>query len=373
MAYIPGLKGIVAAETRLSSVDGEAGELVIAGYPLEELAGQATFEEVAYLLWHHALPTPAQLAAFTSDLAKCRSLPKSTLRLLKDASKLPAMDALRLSVASLNLNGDDATDARTLVAALPTAVAAHWRLRHGQKPIAPAPDLDHAANYLYMLTGNTPDPARVHALNTYLNTIVDHGMNASTFTARVITSTRADLVSAVLGALGALKGPLHGGAPGPVLHMLEAIRMPENAESYLRSKLDTGERLMGFGHAIYKVRDPRADVLSRAAETFFASGSNRAFYDLALHVERVALHLLSEYKPGRRLHTNVEFYTALLLHGLGLSSDLFTPTFAIGRVAGWIGHALEQRTQDRLIRPESAYNGHKNGRWVPLADRALAV
>ena len=222
-----------------------------------------------------------------------------------------------------------------------------------------------------MLTGQIPDDAHTHALNTYLNTIADHGMNASTFTARVITSTRSDIISAITGAIGALKGPLHGGAPGPVLAMLEEIGEPKNAEPILRAKLDAGERLMGFGHAIYRVRDPRADVLSRTTQTFFAS--NNEFYTLAMHVEQTALDLLNEYKPGRRLQTNVEFYTALLLHGLGLHPDLFNPMFAIGRVAGWTAHCIEQRTLDRIIRPESVYSGDKNGQWIPLEKRSLAA
>ncbi|MFT5368006.1 MAG: citrate synthase [Candidatus Latescibacterota bacterium] len=220
-----------------------------------------------------------------------------------------------------------------------------------------------------MLTGENPNPSHTRAMTTYLNTITDHGMNASTFTARVITSTRSDLISAIVGAIGALKGPLHGGAPGPVLQMLQNIQSPKNAEPYLRAQLENGERLMGFGHAIYKVRDPRANVLYDALEALFAENSDRDFYTFAQHVEQTAITLLEEFKPGRRLQTNVEFYTALLLHSLGLHPDLFTPTFAIGRAVGWIAHSLEQRTLDQIIRPGSVYTGHKNGQWIPLEDR----
>jgi citrate synthase len=236
-------------------------------------------------------------------------------------------------------------------------------------PIAPRADLGHAAGFLYMLNGEVPDPERVRGLETYLNTVVDHGLNASTFTARVITSTGSDLVSAVVGALGALKGPLHGGAPGPALDMVFEIGDASRAEPVLRAKIEAGEKLMGFGHRVYKVRDPRADVLAQAAERMFTRAGDMSLYTLARSVEATALRLLEEYKPGRRLQTNVEFYTALLLHGLGLDVSLFTPTFAISRVSGWIAHALEQQRANRIIRPQSEYAGPRDRRWVPLVDR----
>jgi len=220
-----------------------------------------------------------------------------------------------------------------------------------------------------MLSGQAPDAERVRALETYLNTVVDHGLNASTFTARVITSTGSDLVSAVVGALGALKGPLHGGAPGPALEMVFEIGQASRAEAILRRKIESGEKLMGFGHRVYKVRDPRADVLAAAAERMFTRGGDMALYTLARSVEATALRLLDEYKPGRRLQTNVEFYTALLLHGIGLDVPLFTPTFAISRVSGWIAHAMEQRRANRIIRPQSEYVGPRDRKWVPLSRR----
>jgi citrate synthase len=257
---------------------------------------------------------------------------------------------------------DDA--ARNLLAAFPTIVAAYWRFLNERTPIAPRPDLGHAANYLYMLTGEIASDERVRGLETYLNTVVDHGLNASTFTARVIASTNSDLVSAIAGAIGALKGPLHGGAPGPALDMVFEIGKAERAEEVLRRKIESGEKLMGFGHRVYKVRDPRADVLAAAAERMFTRGGDMALYDLARSVEAVALRLLEEYKPGRNLQTNVEFYTALLLHGLDLEVPLFTPTFAISRVAGWIAHCFEQRRANRIIRPQSVYRGARNLRWV---------
>jgi citrate synthase len=220
-----------------------------------------------------------------------------------------------------------------------------------------------------MLNGAPPDRERVRGLETYLNTVVDHGLNASTFTCRVITSTGADLVSAIVGAIGALKGPLHGGAPGPALDMVFEIREASRAEAILRAKIEAGDKLMGFGHRVYKVRDPRADVLAAAAERMYTRAGDMSLYTLARDVEQTALRLLEEYKPGRRLQTNVEFYTALLLHGLDLEVPLFTPTFAMSRVAGWIAHALEQRRANRIIRPQSVYVGPRGRRWVPLAER----
>ena len=374
MAYYPGLKDVIAAETRLSSVNGEAGELVIAGFPLQEYAERASFEETAHLLWHDRLPDREDLRRLEQELAERRPIPGASIDILRNAAKerRPVIDAVRAGVASLPTRDDNA-DAQSLVAVLPSIVAAYWRLLQGEEPVDPDPGLGHAANLLYMLTGEIPegdrggDGDRVRALTTYLNTVIDHGMNASTFTARVIVSTRSDFVSAVTGAIGALKGPLHGGAPGPVLSMLEEIGDADNAESYIRKKLEAGERLMGFGHAVYRVRDPRADVLSRAARSFFARNNDQ--YALALRVEKTAIRLLEEYKPGRRLQTNVEFYTALLLNGLGLHPDLFTPMFAVGRVAGWVAHCFEQRAVDRIFRPESRYSGDRNRRWLPIEDR----
>jgi len=363
-----GLEGIVAATTRLSEVDGERGELTIAGYDVAELAAQATFEETTWLLWHGALPSGRQLTAFRSELAARRGLPPASVALLRECAtaRMDPMDALRIAAGTISMVSDDAC---AIVAQCPTIVTTLWRLRQGLDPIAPHPDLGHAANFLYMLDGQPPDAERTRGLETYLNTVVDHGLNASTFTARVITSTGSDLVSAVVGALGALKGPLHGGAPGPALDLVFEIGEASRAEEILRQKIESGERLMGFGHRVYRVRDPRADVLAVAAERLFTRGGDLSLYTLARSVEATALRLLEEHKPGRRLQTNVEFYTALLLHGLGLEVPLFTPTFAISRVSGWIAHALEQRATNRIIRPQSQYAGPRGLRWVPSAER----
>jgi citrate synthase len=369
-----GLEGVLAAATRLSHVDGERGELIIAGYQVGELAPRATFEEVTWLLWHGELPSEEQLHAFRAALAAERDLPASTMTLLRECVQVGVdpMDALRIAVGTISLMvrlKPDTTPHPTdvaigIVARCPTIVATWWRLSHGHAPIAPRRDLGHAANFLYMLTGEEADDERVRGLETYLNTVVDHGLNASTFTARVITSTGSDLVSAVVGALGALKGPLHGGAPGPALDMVFEIGDASRAEAMLRQKIERGEKLMGFGHRVYRVRDPRADVLGEAAERLYTRGGDMSLYTLARAVETTALSLLEEYKPGRRLQTNVEFYTALLLHGLGLEVPLFTPTFAISRVSGWIAHAFEQQRANRIIRPQSEYVGPRDRQWA---------
>jgi citrate synthase len=372
-AFVPGLEGVVATETRLSSVDGEAGALIIAGFPVGELASRATAEEMVYLLWRDALPDSRQLTTFREELAGRRALPGATLDLLRAAAaeRASAMDALRMAADTTSLGAaeDSYAQALALVARLPTIAAAYWRLRGGEEPVAPDPKLGHAANYLYMLTGEIPGAESVRALETYLNAASDHGMNASTLAARVIMSTRSDLISAIVGAIGALKGPLHGGAPGPALDVVFQIGESSRAEVVLRERLERGERLMGFGHRIYRVRDPRADVLAAAAERLYAAEGDGELYELALEVEKTALGLLAEYKPDRNLQTNVEFYTALVLHGLGLPAELFTPTFAAARVAGWTAHCFEQQALDRLIRPQSAYVGPRDRRWVPLGER----
>ena len=362
-----GLDGVVAARTRLSKVDGQAGELVIGGYALDQLAGRVTFEEAAHLLWEGRLPTPAERDALRRDIAAVRALPEETLHVVRAAASAKPIDALRMASATLSLDlaepdaitpAADRAAARMVVARFPTAVAAQLRLRRGQAPVAPRPDLGLAANFLWMVFEREPDAIAARALDTYWVTVMDHGMNASTFTARVIASTRSDLVSAVTGAIGALKGPLHGGAPGPVLDMLHDIGSADRAEAWFKNELREGRRIMGFGHRVYKVRDPRAEVLSRVAEQMSqARLEDRKLYDLAREVERTALRVLDEAKPGRNLRTNVEFYTALVLQSLGLQPSTFVGMFACGRVAGWAAHVIEQHAADRLIRPQSRYTG----------------
>ncbi len=380
-----GLEGVVVAETRISHVDGKAGELIIGGYALDEIAGRATFEEICYLLWHLSLegkgdlPNKAQLNGLHQEMAGWRTLPPLVMSIIKAAKDAPAMDVLRMSVAALSLDDPNPKDesltnnflrAKALTARVPTIIAAQDRIRRGLDPIAPRSDLSQAANFLYMLNGQVPDPGAVRALDTYWTTVIDHGMNASTFTARVIASTQSDMYSAVTGAIGALKGPLHGGAPGPVLDMLLAIKSVDRAEAWVRDQIASGKRIMGFGHRVYKVRDPRADVLSRAAKELHAAGSgDKALYEMATQVEQIILRVLEEMKPGRQLKTNVEFYTALLLQSLGLRPDQFSSMFAAARTGGWTAHILEQLANNRLIRPASDYIGPRGLKYRPIEQR----
>jgi citrate synthase len=364
-----GLDGVVAAQTKLSQVDGQNGVLIIAGYELKELAGKVTFEEAAHLLWKGHLPSKEEAAALTREIAELREIPATTLAVLRAAKNAPPIDALRMACATLSLDLKDPNDispaadfqsAKMLVARFPTIVAAHTRLAAGQEPIAPRKDLSLAANFLYMVNGTEPDPIGARALDTYWVVVMDHGMNASTFASRVIASTRSDMVSALTGGIGALKGPLHGGAPGPVLDMLLDIKTADNAEPWVRNELAAGRRIMGFGHRVYKVRDPRAEVLAKVAdEMTHARLEDHSLFELARTVEGTVLRVLDEVKPGRNLKTNVEFYTALVLQSLGLTPTTFVALFACGRAAGWCAHVIEQHAEDHLIRPQSEYIGPK--------------
>src|ERR1041385_238454 len=364
-----GLDGVVAAQTRMSHVDGQNGVLIIGGYELKELAGKVKFEEAAHLLWKGRLPSADEKEELTRAIATQRALPETTLEIVREAAKkgAPPIDTLRMACATLSLDlrnpndispGADFDNAKMLVARFPTIVAAHTRILAGQEPIAPRNDLSLAGNFLYMVHGKEPDPIAARALDTYWVTVIDHGMNASTFAGRVIASTRSDMVSAVTGAVGALKGPLHGGAPGPVLDMLVEIDAAEKAEGWLKRQLAAGQRIMGFGHRVYKVRDPRAEVLSKVADEMSGARlEDKKLFDLARSVEQTALRVLDEAKPGRHLKTNVEFYTALVLQSLGLAPRSFVAMFACGRAAGWCAHVIEQHAEDHLIRPQSEYVG----------------
>ncbi|MCG6168201.1 citrate synthase/methylcitrate synthase [Leptospira sp. FAT2] len=365
--YSPGLEGIPAVKTRISKVDGINGKLTVAGYPIEEFANKVSFEETFYLLLEDRLPDQKQRRSITRDLIAARRFSKIHRTILEAAAaeRASVIECLRIGAAALSLGNKFSSpeeESMTVVATFPLIVAWVYRLKKGLVPILPDYNLTHAANFLNML-GIDPDPKKEAALNAYWNTVADHGLNASTFTARVIASTQSDLISAATGAVGALKGPLHGGAPGPALDMVFEIGKKENAEGYLRNKLIQGERLMGFGHRIYKVRDPRADVLARAAKDLYELPELKELYELSLFVEKTALRLLKEFKPDRILHTNVEFYTALLLHGLGLPTELFTPVFAIGRAAGWMAHCLEQK-KERILRPDAIYIGPEDRHWI---------
>ena len=368
-----GLEGVVAASTALSHVYGEEGRLVYRGYDIHELAGKASFEEVAYLLWIGHLPSRDELETFTRKLWGNRALPDGVIATL---AALPAdaspMDALRTGVSALGAidsarfdDEPDLDEAIALAARVPSILAAFYRMRQGLAPLPAREDLNTAQHYLYQLFGNEPEARHWKPLEVYLTLLADHGMNASTFTARVIASTQSDLCSAITGAIGALKGPLHGGAPSKVLDMLNEIGSAENVDAWLTTALDSGARLMGFGHRVYKAEDPRAEVLRGMAE----EASDEAFFALSKRTEERALAMLEERKPGRRLYTNVEFYSAAVLAAVGLPGDMFTPTFAVSRTVGWTAHVLEQVGNNRLIRPQSAFVGRTDRRFVGIDDR----
>jgi citrate synthase len=352
-----GLDNVQVADTALSDVDGERGRLTIRGYSVEELVERATFEEVCGLMWDGTLAAAGAREELRSRLARARSEAFGMLASLGGALGSPdSMEALRAAVGHLRA-GDPSEDRLRLTGAIPVFAAAWARSRAGQAPVAPNPSLTHAADFLQMLTGKLPEAPRVRAIDSYLCCVVDHGMNASTFTARVVASTGADAISAVVAALGALKGPLHGGAPGPVLDMLDAIGKPENARTWLGAELTSGRRIMGMGHRIYRVRDPRAAALEQATSVLESTGVAADRLTLARGVEREAERILAERHPDRPLRANVEFYTAVLLDAAGVPRTLFSTLFAASRVVGWCAHVEEQRRVGRLIRPASKYVG----------------
>jgi citrate synthase len=368
-AYIPGLEGIIAAQTAISMVDGANGRLIYRGYVIADLAEDMSFEEVAFLLWKGRLPTRAELDAVTLELVASRSLTQAAVIALDALPKdTDPMDVLR-SVVSVQgvehkLERPSIPLAIHATASFPTILAMFHRRQLGLAPVKPRADLGHAANYLYMLDGKEASPERVRALNTYLVLLADHGMNASTFVARVIASTDSDLASCLVGAIGALKGPAHGGAPSAVMDQLEQIGTAENAERWMREARKQKVRFMGFGHRIYRTYDPRAKILKALCAEL-----NPKFYELASKVEETALMILHEEHPERPQATNVEFYSAGVLQAIGLPKEYFPPTFAVSRVAGWTAHVLEQSANNRLIRPQSEYIGPEPRKPVPLAER----
>ncbi|HEV7345185.1 MAG TPA: citrate synthase/methylcitrate synthase [Devosia sp.] len=350
-----GLEDVIAAETVLSDVDGRNGRLIVRGVSLDDLVTGSRYEDVLELLFGGFFPLQDGLQA---ALGQARTEVFAHVTLADPAlAALSPVDGMRALLARLG-DGDDLGTALRLVAGPAVFTAALLRLKAGEEPIAPDATLGHAADTLRMLTGTNPTGQQVAALDRYLVTVADHGLNASTFAARVIASTGAGLGSSVLAALSALKGPLHGGAPGPVLDMLDAVEAPGKADTWIAAALERGERLMGFGHRVYRVRDPRADALKGAVRLLAAAGAiDPARLALAEAVEASALAQLRLKKPDRPLDTNVEFYTALLLEALGFPRDAFTCVFAMGRVGGWIAHAREQAATGRLIRPMSVYVG----------------
>jgi len=366
-----GLEGVVAARTKIGHVFGEEGRLVYRGYDIRELAGKASFEEICYLLWKGKLPNRTELEELSRALRDQRELPVAAMTTLRALPKSAnPMDVLRTVIsmvgAALPIEGQPTLDQSIALAArFPTIVASFERLRNGQEPVAPNPKLGYAANYLYMLTGKEPEERHVKSLDTYLVLLADHGMNASTFTIRVITSTESDLASAVVGAVGALKGPLHGGAPALVMDMLDEIGTADNIKPWVDNALNSGRKLMGFGHRVYRTTDPRAEILREMAR----QASTPEFFALAKGTEDYAIRELNRRKPERRLYTNVEFYSAGVLHSVGLPRDLYPATFAVSRISGWTAQALEQLQHNRLIRPQSEYIGPLGLKFVPIDQR----
>jgi citrate synthase len=372
----PGLAGVAVAETEVGDVRGQEGFYHYRQYSAVDLAEQRMLEDVWHLLFTGELPaTPAQREAFIDTVRPLREIPPGVRAELQaiaaTGEEFVVLDALRTAVSltaaelrlrpSLDLDAEQLrTDALRVCAVVPTLITALWRVRQGQEPIDPHPNLPYAANYLYMLTGAVPEPEQARAVEQYLISTVDHGFNASTFTARVITSTGADLGSAVVGAIGALSGPLHGGAPSRALEMLEAIGTPDNAEAWIRDALSGGKRIMGFGHRVYRTEDPRSRMLRAIAQRL---GGPKA--EFATAVEQTVVDLLAELKPGRQLYANVEFYAGVVMDRCGLPPALFTPTFTSSRTIGWCAHILEQAAENRLIRPSARYIGVPPPQPVP--------
>lgn len=368
---VRGLEGIVAATTRLSFIDGQQGILIYRGINIHDLAEKSTFEEVVYLLWNDDLPTREQLERFSADLAAQRVLAPEVLDLMRSLPKAAhPMSVLRTAVSAIGLFDPQADDispeanrgkAMRLTAQIPTMIAAFDRLRQGKEPIAPRQDLSHTANFLYMLTGQTPDETSDRALDVYLILLADHGFNASTFACRVAAATLSDMYSAITSGIGTLKGPLHGGANEKAMKMLLQIGDVAAVEGYVKDELAAGRRIMGFGHRVYKTEDPRATQLRRMSKAI-GDVCDPRWYEISRKVEEVMWET-------KRLYCNVDFYSASVLYCLGIAPDLFTPVFAMSRIAGWTAHVLEQQADNRLIRPRAQYVGPTDRTYIPIEQR----
>lgn len=370
-----GLKGVIVTETALGDVRGAEGFYHYREFSAVELAESRGFEDVWHLMFHGTLPDTAEQAAFTARTAALRHLPAEVTTALPAIARATAPSGPLAGLrTALSLAGAAAgfrplydldpeqrlADALAACAAVPTLLTALYRLGQGLDPVPPRDDLPYAANYLYMLTGQEPDPARARAVERYLISTVDHGFNASTFTARVIASTGADLAACLVGAVGALSGPLHGGAPSRALDTLDAIGTPERIDGWLRARIRAGDRIMGFGHPVYRTEDPRSRLLKGIAHDF-----GGGLVDFAVQVEERAEAILAELKPGRDLHINVEFFAGVVMELCGLPREMFTPTFAAARVVGWSANILEQAEDSKIIRPAARYVGPPPARPVP--------
>jgi citrate synthase len=370
--YSPGLEGIVAARTSISDVNGRTGKLLYRGFDIAELADRSNFEETCFLLYTGRLPTRAELDQLRETLGRERALPPRVLQLLRglDPAANP-MDLLRTGVSALAHDDPDVEDmspeanirkAHRLVGQTATLVAAIGRLHKGLEPIEPDPSLSIAGDFLRMYSGEAADPLAEKVFDVCLILHADHGMNASTFTARVIASTLSDMHSAVVGAIGALKGPLHGGANAAVMEMLKEIGEVDKADQWVREALQQKKRVMGFGHRVYKVYDPRATVLKKFSKQLGERAGEPKWFDMSEKVEKVVLEV-------KKLNPNVDFYSASTYHVMGLEAFIFTPIFALSRMAGWTAHVLEQYDGNRLMRPESEYIGPASARYAPLEER----
>ena len=369
---IRGLEGVVAAETRLCDLDGAHGRLAYVGYDIDELARLTSFEEVGYLLWHGELPKAAQLDGLTVQLTAAREVPRDVTQAFRLMPReTDPMRALQAAVAMLGMHDPDATDnshaanvrkAVRLTAQLATVICAHHRIRRDQEPVAPAAGLGHAANFLYMLTGDRPGQAAIKAFDASLTLYAEHELNASTFTTRTIVSTQSDMHSAVAGGVGALKGPLHGGAGEAVMRTLMEIGEVGNVDAFTQKALAEKRRLMGFGHRVYKAGDPRAAILRGMAEEACRQSGQFKWYEMAVKLhERIG--------EAKGLIPNVDFYSAPLFYSLGIPVDLFTPVIAAGRIAGWTANIIEQHDDNRLIRPRADYVGPARRAFVPISRR----
>lgn len=373
--YSPGLEGIPAAQSSISYVDGKKGILEYRGIRIEELAVKSTFLETAYLLIWGKLPTKDELTDFETDILYHRRIKYSIRDMMKCFPETGhPMDALQTSAAALGLFYarralDDPIYIRQavvrLIAKIPTMVAAFKLMRKGNDPVQPNDDLDYSANFLYMLTERPPDPLAAHIFDVCLTLHAEHTINASTFSAMVTASTLTDPYAVVASAVGTLAGPLHGGANEEVLTMLEEIGSKENVESYVDKCIANKQKIMGFGHRVYKVKDPRATILQSLAEELFATTGYDEYYDLAVELERV----IEKKLGGKGIYPNVDFYSGLVYRKLGIPSDLFTPVFAIARVAGWLAHWKEQLAVNRIFRPTQVYTGEHNFPYIPIEDR----
>lgn len=373
-----GLEGIVVAQTRLSAINGEKGELIYGGYEIDDLARNATFEEVAYLLWNNQLPTARQLDELQSKLAAERPLNEEMVQLLRsfppDANPMAALRTAVSALAMYDPEADDNADeanrrkAIRMTARIPTIVAAFDRIRKGNAPVEPRDDLSTAANFLYMLNGEEPDELRARTLDVALVLHAEHGMNASTFSARVTAGTLADIYSAVVSAIGTLKGASHGGANMRVMEMLQDIdRSDMNAADWVHDALERKERVMGFGHRVYKALDPRATVLRELADQIMQGSGDTRWLDLSDEV-RAAMATEMEQR-GKKIYPNVDFFSASVYTTLGIDTDLFTPIFAMARVTGWTAHLFEQYANNRLIRPKAEYVGPRGLQVKPIEQR----